>query len=203
MTSLIQACKILTALLTLNNSSSLLCCPPFPLTALSSSSFHSISLPLHFFPFFYTLSYLPFASMFLPEQRRLKCEVSINPVACKSFCLLQWLPQARWWGQWSDCHTRTHTHTHTQVDDTVRLHVRWGRDKMAGNRKLIYLSIGALTHAHTCTESTHTHTHKHLHSCSCLSAHMKGEANAERERGREWMLICLWERETGEDKVIT
>ena len=158
MTSLIQACKILTALLTLNNSSSLLCCPPFPLTALSSSSFHSISLPLHFFPFFYTLSYLPFASMFLPEQRRLKCEVSINPVACKSFCLLQWLPQARWWGQWSDCHTRTHTHTHTQVDDTVRLHVRWGRDTMAGNRKLIYLSIGALTHAHTCTESTHTHT---------------------------------------------
>lgn len=178
MTSLIHACKILTALLTLNNSSSLLYCPPFPLTALSSSSFHSISLPLHFFPSFYTLSYLPFASMFLPEQRHLKCEVSINPVACKSFCLLQWLPQARWWGQWSDCCTRTHT----QMDNTVLLHVRWGRDKMAGNRKLIYLSIGALTHAHTYRKHTHTQTLTQLQLPQC--SHERRSKCRARERER-------------------
>lgn len=45
------------------------------------------------------------------------------------------------------------------MDDTVLLHVRWGRDKMAGNRKLIYLSIGALTHAHTYRKHTHTNTY--------------------------------------------
>ena len=162
MTSLIQACKILTALLTLNNSSSLLCCPPFPLTALSSSSFHSISLPLHFFPSFYTLSYLPFASMFLPEQRRLKCEVSINPVACKSFCLLQWLPQARWWGQWSDCHTRTHTHTHTHTHKWTTLYVY-----MCGGAEIRWQETGSwfiwalvpwLMHTHVQKAHTHTHT---------------------------------------------
>lgn len=146
MTSLIQACKILTALLALNNSSSLLCCPPSlqpfsPLHLSTSSLFLSTSSSLFMLPL------ISLASMFHPEHRHLKCEVSINPVACKSFCLLQWLPQAKRWWHWSDWHSRTHSHKH----DTVHLHVRLGWDKMAGNRKLIYLSVGALTHAHTCT----------------------------------------------------
>ena len=183
MTSLIQACKILTALLTLNNSSSLLCCPPFPLTALSSSSFHSISLPLHFFPSFYTLSYLPFASMFLPEQRRLKCEVSINPVACKSFCLLQWLPQARWWGQWSDCHTRTHTHTHTHTSGRHCTSTCAVGPRYDGRKQ----EVDLFEHwcPDSCTHMYRKHTHTHTQTLTQLQLPQCSHERRSKCRARE------------------
>lgn len=81
MTSLIQACKILTAA----TLSPQILPPPFCLAGLPSSSFHSI------------LAAAPSASHIpcLRARRRLKCEVSINPDGCKSFRLLRLLPRAR------------------------------------------------------------------------------------------------------------
>lgn len=188
MTSLIQACKILTALLALNNPSSLLCRTPFRLTSLHLSTpslFPSASSSS-----FYTPSYLA-ASMFLPERRQLKYEVSINPVAGESSHLLSWLLQARWWEQRSDWNARTLRHcTFTCAVGQIR----WQETGSGLIGALVPWLMHTHTHARTHAQAQKTHIQT-LTQLQLPQSSQKGEANAEGERERVNVNLSVWSRD--------
>lgn len=153
-TSLIQRCKILTAPLALNNSFSLMCCTPFHLTSLSSSSLHSIFFS-HFFLSFYFFTH-PLISLPSLSQNadvlNVKYQLTLLPPSLSG--LLQWFWQVWWW-----------RHAHT-LHKLTRSHWRPGWDKMAGNRKWINLSDSVLSHA----QKTHTHTYTHTNTHTAAAA---------------------------------